>query len=48
LVSDSTNILGTILVDWNPDSNGYGYNYKYYASHAAYYMSPDVGKDASR
>jgi polysaccharide biosynthesis transport protein len=35
--ADGTPVLGTILTDWNPDQNGYGYNYKYYSSHAAYY-----------
>ena len=37
--ADGANILGTILTDWNPDQNGYGYNYKYYATHSAYYTN---------
>lgn len=34
---DGTPILGTILNDWMPGSNGSGYDTKYYASHSKYY-----------
>jgi capsular exopolysaccharide synthesis family protein len=40
--ADSATLLGCILTDWNPDSNGYGYDYRYYASHAAYYTNSEV------
>jgi succinoglycan biosynthesis transport protein ExoP len=40
--TDGTLILGTILTDWNPNENGYGYDYKYYSTHAAYYTNPAV------
>jgi capsular exopolysaccharide synthesis family protein len=44
-VSDGSPLLGTVLVDWHPDRNGYGYNYKYYSKHADYY-SDTSGTDA--
>jgi len=44
-VADGSTILGTILTDWNPDQNGYGYDYKYYSSHAAYYTDSGVTND---
>src|SRR5439155_1324251 len=44
-VADGSTILGTILTDWNPDQNGYGYDYKYYASHAAYYTDQAAPRD---
>ena len=36
---DGTPILGTILNDWNPRVNGYGYGDKYYEKYAKYYQS---------
>jgi hypothetical protein len=30
-------VLGTVLLDWDPRRNGYGYDYKYYSRHAEYY-----------
>ena len=39
--ADGSNILGTILTDWNPDQNGYSYDYKYYSNHAEYYTSAE-------
>jgi Mrp family chromosome partitioning ATPase len=44
-VADGSTIMGTILTDWNPDQNGYGYDYKYYSSHAAYYTDSKVTND---
>ena len=44
-VADGSTILGTILTDWNPDQNGYGYDYKYYSSHAAYYTDSGITND---
>src|SRR5438094_9048663 len=41
-VADGSTIMGTILTDWNPDQNGYGYDYKYYSSYAAYYSDNSV------
>ena len=34
---DGTPILGTILNDWSPGVNGYGYDAKYYDRYAKYY-----------
>ena len=39
---DGTPILGTILNDWVPGLNGYGYDKKYYDRYAKYY---NVKKD---
>ena len=44
-VADGSTLLGTILTDWNPDQNGYGYDYKYYSSHAAYYTDAAIAND---
>jgi len=44
-VSDGSTLMGTILTDWNPDQNGYSYDYKYYSSHAAYYTDGAVTND---
>src|SRR5439155_2823057 len=44
-VADGSTILGTILTDWNPDQNGYSYDYKYYSSHASYYTDGAVTND---
>ncbi len=41
-IADGSTIMGTILTDWNPDQNGYGYDYKYYSSYAAYYSDNNV------
>ncbi len=41
-VADGSPIMGTVLTDWNPDQNGYGYDYKYYSSYAAYYSDNNV------
>jgi succinoglycan biosynthesis transport protein ExoP len=46
--ADSSNLLGTVLTDWNPDQNGYGYNYKYYARHAAYYTHQEMTNGTNR
>jgi succinoglycan biosynthesis transport protein ExoP len=40
---DGTPILGTILNDWVPGLNGYGYDKKYYDRYAKYY---NVKKDS--
>ena len=34
---DGTPVLGTILNDWIPGQNGYGYDSKYYDRYAKYY-----------
>jgi len=55
-LADGSNVMGTILTDWNPDQNGYGYNYKYYKSHEKYYtdaappeaIESATGTDGSR
>ena len=39
LQEDGTPILGTILNDWNPDSNGFGYGNKYYDGYSKYYRA---------
>ena len=48
--SDGSIVLGTVLLDWDPRRNGYGYDYKYYSRHAAYYtdsteQKPETGAD---
>jgi capsular exopolysaccharide synthesis family protein len=44
-VADGSTVLGTILTDYNPDQNGYSYDYKYYSSHADYYTDSDTTND---
>jgi Mrp family chromosome partitioning ATPase len=39
LRQDGTPILGTILNDWVPGINGYGYDSKYYEKYAKYYQA---------